>query len=334
MDLHVDEEKKEGCITGEAVEELALAMEDDEDCELQELPDELMKYLGEKREYTTEQELQDALVAAGLADLPIILVGGRALLKMPSEQHNKFTTKYVQNFLRWSKNSWGMCTGTHKIHMPAGNSRDPDISYWGYPRCVKEDGDLVPADFGSVPDVVVQFSWKNKKGYEEEAIDDMMTKSLEKDNSTRNSSLPRLGYLIKVRFKKKRRLVNAVRGNYTQDMEGLDIYRLESNTTVADAYDASNCRARTWSYKPGDEESYIEIRPQDLGITGFQAWLCGTYRISVSKIFLRMEEYHKERQKDGLATELFVLQGTSSVLSQQCKQRSRVSRVIVGVSLL
>lgn len=302
MDLHFDEEKKECCITGEAVEELALAKEDDEDGELLKLPDELMPSLSGKREYTTEQELQDALVVAGLADLPIILVGGRALLKMPSDQHNKFTTKYVQNFFRWSKNSWGMCTGTHKIHMPANKSWDPDISYWGYPRCVKEDGDLVPADFGSVPDVVVQFSWKNKKWYEEKAIDDMMTKSLEKDHGTRNNSLPRLGYLIKVRFKKKRRLVSAVKGEYTQDMEGLDIYRLESNTTLADAYDAPNGRARTWSYTPGDEESYIEIGPQDLGITGFQAWLCGTYRIPVSKIFLRMEEYHRERQTDGLAT--------------------------------
>ncbi|CAB9524841.1 expressed unknown protein [Seminavis robusta] len=87
---------------------MTLAKEDDEhdedgqllDQELVELPDELMPSLRGKCEYTTEQELQDALVVAGLADLPIILVGGRALLKMPSDQHNKFTTKYVQNFFR------------------------------------------------------------------------------------------------------------------------------------------------------------------------------------------------------------------------------------------
>ena len=85
-------------------------------------------------------------------------------------------------------------------------------------------------------------------------------------------------------------------------MQGLDVYRLESNTTLADAYDASNGHAHTWSYTPGDKESYIEIGPHDLGITGFQAWLCGTYRIPVSKIFLRMEEYHNERQSYGLAT--------------------------------
>ena len=155
---------------------------------------------------------------------------------------------------------------------------------------------------GAIPDVVIQFSWKNKKTYEEGAIDDMMNKGLEVDGGALSTIRPRLGYLIKVRFSKKRTLAGAMKDSKTQDMEGLDIYRLSHGTTIADACDANNANAEHWRYFPCGPEVFISITPQDLGITGFWAVLCGEYKIKASHLFREMQEYQTDRQSAGLAT--------------------------------
>ena len=71
--------------------------------------------------------------------------------------------------------------------------------------------------------------------YKEKALNDMMTKGLEQEGGTLSTTRPTVGYLIKVRFSKKRMLAGAIKGDKTQDMLGLDIYRLSHGTTVADA---------------------------------------------------------------------------------------------------
>ena len=153
----------------------------------------------------------------------------------------------------------------------------------------------------TIPDVVIQFCWKNPRSYEEEAIDDMMNRGLEQQKGTPSTDRPRLGYLIKVRFSKKRTLPNAIKGSKTQDMEGLDIYRLAHGTTIADARDPNNPSADHWRYVAGGPDVYITIKPQDLGITGVWAAVCGEYKIKASVLFNGMNEYHTERQSDGLA---------------------------------
>ena len=85
-------------------------------------------------------------------------------------------------------------------------------------------------------------------------------------------------------------------------MEGLDIYRLPHGTTVSDARDPNNSDAQHWRYIPGGPEVYITITPQDLGITGLWAWICGEYKIAASSIFESMQKFHKQRQSEGLAT--------------------------------
>jgi hypothetical protein len=105
-----------------------------------------------------------------------------------------------------------------------------------------------------------------------------------------------------VRLSKKRPLAGAIKGNRTQDIEGLDIYRLRHGTTIADAHNVNNPDAKMWHYTPGDPEIFIVIAPQDLGITGSMAWLCGEYRIKASKLFQDMQKYQTKRQSDGLAT--------------------------------
>lgn len=271
-----------------------------EDEELEELPKEVAKLIGVNRRFESDEELEAALVEAGVGDLHVALVDGRPLLVMPSDQHNDFTSEYVADFFGWSKLKWGACSGTHKIHLSNGKSRDPDLSYWGYPRCQKNC--KRPNPRGSIPDVVIQFSWKNKKAYEEDAMDDMMNRGLEKQKGLPSTTCPALGYLIKVKFSKKRPLAGSINGSKTQDMEGLDIYRLPHGTTIADACNSANPNAKHWQYFPGGPEVWITISPQDLGITGFWAVVCGKYKIRASTIFQGMQEYHQQRQLEGLAT--------------------------------
>jgi hypothetical protein len=77
---------------------------------------------------------------------------------------------------------------------------------------------------------------------------------------------------------------------------------LPHGTTIADAHNVNNPDAKMWHYTPGDPEIFIVIAPQDLGITGIMAWLCGEYRIKASKLFQDMQELHTKRQSKGLAT--------------------------------
>ena len=271
-----------------------------EDEELGDLPEDVWDSLP-KKSYDTEKELLSDLDAAGCGDLPVVLVGNKPRLITPSDQHNVFTGEYNTHFeYQWAKNRWGRSSSTTKIHLANGRSRDPDLSYWGYPRCVcDKKGNLHPI-WGTVPDVIIQFSWKNTRKYEIDAINDIMNKAKE-DQSAGAASLtrPRLGYLIKVRFSKKRKLVG---GNLeTQDMVGLDIYRIPHGATVRNAIDQTN-NAQHWRYEPGDPEILITITPQDLGISGIWAWYCGNYVLKASDIFTDMEEYHQERQRRGLPT--------------------------------
>lgn len=307
MDIKAEEEKKEGSekvVRGNDTgsEDGDGNETDSEDEELEDLPPEIAERLGDSL-FDSEKELQDALVEAGIGDLPVVLVKGKPRLVMPSHQHNKFTTKYVTNFQYWTNGrwgKWGCCSGTHKIDLSNGKTRDPDLSYWGYSRCDPTCQEPLVED--SIPDVVIQFSWQNKMWYEEKALDDMMTLGLEKEGGALSTARPIMGYLIKVRFSKKRTLNGAIKGKKTQDMEGLDIYRLSHGTTLADARNPTNQNAELLKYTPNGQEVMIVIRPVDLDITGVSAMLCGEYTIRASEIFSQMERYQKSRQVRGLAT--------------------------------
>jgi hypothetical protein len=292
------EEKKEAKEETEGIDEEGSAAEEEVVEELEDLPAEIAHQL-RGRSFESEEALLAALVELGVGDLPAVLIEGKPRLVMPSDQHNKFTSKYVVNFTK-TKGKWGFCSGTHKIYISTGGSRYPDLSFWGYPRCKPSLEE--PMEEGSIPDAVIQFSWQNKLLYEEDAIDDIMNKGLKEDHGTASTIHPVLGYLIKVRFSKKRALPGAIKGSKTQDMEGLDIYRLQHGTTVADARDPNNPNAEHWRYAQGGQEVCITITPQHLGITGFWALLCGDYRIKASDIFDDMQRYQQKRQMKGLAT--------------------------------
>ena len=143
--------------------------------------------------------------------LPSVLLASVLWAQRQRLQHNNFTSTIVAKFLRRHAD-WGYATATHNVHLATTNKhREPDVSFFGSPRCVQDaDGDLVPYNRGAVPDVVIQFSWRNKRGYEEEAMDEMMNDAAEIERGPASATCPRVGYLIKVRFKKKRTLANAL----------------------------------------------------------------------------------------------------------------------------
>ena len=130
-----------------------------------------------------------------------------------------------------------------------------------------------------------------------------MTCALEKERGTPSLDCPRVGYLIKVKFSKKRPLSHALTGSKTQDLEGLDVYRLPRGATIENAIQGVR-GASKWTYFPtSGSDSEIHIRPCDLGITSFWSRLLwGGYRIKLSDLFNEMNRFHLKRQQEGLAT--------------------------------
>lgn len=313
MDNRIEEGEEKKC---ESPEHLAkskglvdeIEFEDDleefgEDTELVPLTDELKDVFGE-RKFQTEEALHDFMDQERIADFRVILVGEALYLRMPTDQHNDFTSSVCFKFAK-RHGDYGYVTGTHNVHLSVAKEykrKEPDVSFFGAPRCVPdEDGDLVPYNKGAVPDVVLQFSWRNARGYQEDAIDDMMSYAVETERGPATLTHPRVGYLIKVRFKRKRTLPNALKGNKTQDIGGLDVYRLPRGTTVDDAINGNN-GASKFTYTPddSDQNQTIDINPQDLGFTQPVAW--NGYQILVSRLFNEMNAYNKDRQRQGLAT--------------------------------
>ena len=275
--------------------------EDEEDTELVPLPEEIA-HLFEGVHFADEEQLHGFMDQKEIADFRLLLVDGKVRLRMPTDQHNKFTGEYCSDFTR-SHGEFGYATATHNVHLLSQTRhREPDLSFFGVSRCVRNrKGNLKPYDDGAVPDVIIQFSWRNKRGYEEVAIDDMMTSALERERGPTTSTHPRVGYLIKVRFSKKRTLPNAVKGTKTQDMSGLDVYKLPHSTTVDDAIHGRR-GATKWTYIPGGIDSEIVIGPQDLGILGPGSVACPPFILQLSDIFEEMNEYHQKRQLNGLST--------------------------------
>ena len=87
----------------------------------------------------------------------------------------------------------------------------------------------------------------------------------------------------------------------TQDLAGMDMYRLPHGTTVEDAINGVN-GARKFTYVDGGgTDGEIVITPTDLGLTEPCDW--NGFAMQASTIFREMNDYHKERQQeDHLAT--------------------------------
>jgi hypothetical protein len=241
------------------VEEEEELIEEDE--ELQEFPAEIVKAFEEKgfnfESICTEKEFLYKLDAAGYGDIRYVLLeSGQPRLIVPSCEH------CTVNFQR-QRYSWAMCGAPHRIYLDNGRGRDPDVSFWGLHRCSTDThGGLDLRNSSAIPDVIIQFSWRNTLMYETNAIDDMMNHGLEHDDGPPSTSLPRLGYLIKARFAKKGK--RKADGKY--NVIGVDVYRLPHGTTIAQARDPNDSAAQYWRWSPGDDEIRITVAPEDVGM--------------------------------------------------------------------
>lgn len=263
---------------------------------------------GADRRYKDEKELQEVFDQNGLGDLNVVLVDGEARLVMVKHQHNLFTSEYLQDLIE-SHGKWMKISGTNHVEIGVQGEkriRQPDLNFWSYKRLVYDaiaKKKILPTD-SEIPDVVVQFSWRNTKGYERGAIDDLMRYGLDREGGQVSQQYPRLGYLIKVKMSRKRTLVGGI---MTYDLEGVHVYRQPHGTTMADA-EASRNGAKSWYYCPTDpqfsREVVVTITAGDIGITGLEAWYfektVGNIELKISDVFSRMNHNQIKRQNRGL----------------------------------
>ena len=258
----------------------------DTDDELVELPEEVLRDLGEDRIFESPGDLDDALMEIWYR--PFVWVDGKPRRPLPSRVLSWPLEYYPRDFeYNWSYSKWGYSQFRKLIFLQDARWCYADIAIRGHPRCsykcshICREFRIKPSNwsFSPIPDAVVQFVWKKRRAYKIQAINDMMNRGLEVERGQPSKNLPRVGYLIEARFSKKRKR------DGRRVTKGLDIYRLTHGTTVADACDRNNPNAQHLRYVSGGPEVFITIKAEELGITGFGAWLCGDYTMKASKLF-------------------------------------------------
>ena len=269
------------------VESLSLDSSEDEerqgsaqDCVAEEWPEEL-QFLQGKR-FGSDHELQEELEKHGLGDARV-LVGsdGFVQLKMPSSRHNRATRFIEHQFIDWRRGltgQWGTADrdGTNIYYRDARGQvhrRCPDVSLWGMSRLSKNsEGEYQPIEIpgGSEgvdmePHVVIQFSSHNGWLDEEGAMNNMMDHEVVHPGN----ELVQVGYLIKVRHQGGRPV-------------GFKIYRVPRGQRM------SRHDQPTSEYTHGGNDVKIVIKAADLGYTGFTAWRCGSFKLSMKKLWAAM----------------------------------------------
>ena len=275
--------------------------DDSEDGELVDLPKELRRLKDKTFDYLDELEAE--LVKRGFPDLPVVIdpKSRTARLRITSGAHDKVTDRYTRLFNKeWGDDVWGVAVdGSTNVFIQAlpnhkETRRQPDIAFWGRDKCVHVKGLLEPKDLANPPkihatreqtervnpDVVFQFSWGNAKGYEIDAIDDMMNNAVVSYTPLQpNNEAPTLGFLLEVRFKGKKRDRNG-----RKILRCLDVYRIPHGTTYEDA--KANRKGASHSvYAPGGQDVVMEITAQDLRLGNYSGAPGNPYKISAKAIF-------------------------------------------------
>ncbi len=269
------------------VESLSLDSSEDEerqgsaqDCVAEEWPEEL-QFLQGKR-FGSDHELQEELEKHGLGDARV-LVGsdGFVQLKMPSSRLNRATRSIAEQFTLWKEGitgKWGIVDreGTNIYYRNAQgqvHKRCPDVSLWGMSRLSKNsEGEYQPIEIPGEPEgvelephVVFQFSSHNGWLDEEGAMNNMM----DHDVVHPGNELVQVGYLIKVRHQGGRPV-------------GFKIFRVPRGQRMPPR------NQPTSEYTHGGNDVKIVIKAADLGYTGPTAWMCGSFKLSMKKLWAAM----------------------------------------------
>ncbi|KAL3902566.1 MAG: hypothetical protein SGILL_010782, partial [Bacillariaceae sp.] len=220
------------------------------------------------RHFESLDELHDTLGDLGLEDSKYKLTDD-GFAVMPGKRHNRGTKHLGQELDDWNKGwskgwlgSWGEVSNDNVMQVQGftltgrQKQREPDVAFWGYPRCEKKYGKYLAKDrpdganFDVDPDVVFQFSDGNTFAKEEEALNLMMVGGIGMGNVG-----PRVGFLVKLR---------EVAGNNV----GIDIYKVPSRRTVADAINQANGATHVVYTHGQVADVSIEISPEEMGIEG------------------------------------------------------------------
>lgn len=278
--------------------------DDDDGSEGVELVD-LSKELRQLKDKTFDfqDELEAELVKRGFPDLPVVIdpKSRKARLRLTAGAHDKVTNRCTRLFnKKWGDDAWGVAVdGSTNVFIQAlpnhkETRRKPDIAFWGRDKCELVDGLLEPKDLASPPKihattdqtervnpgVVFRFSWGNAKGYEIDAIDDLMNKAVVSYTPHQpNNEAPKLGFLLKVRFKGGKRDRNGRR-----ILRCLDVYRIPHGATYEDAK-ANRKEASHSVYAPGGQDVVMGVTAQDLRLGNYQGAPGNPYEISAKAIF-------------------------------------------------
>ena len=249
--------------------------------EVEEWPDEL-QFLQGKR-FVSEEELKEELEKRGLGDAPV-LVGpdGLVELHMPSDPHNKATRHMDTQFTLWAPGrtgDWGIADheAANVYYRNAQghlHKRCPDVSFWGANRLEKDarGNNRVKKLAGGVemePHVAIQVSCGNTSTYEEGAINDLMKHAV----VHAGNEPVQVGYLIKVWYTTTKKISRP---------SGFLIFRVPRGQNMPPR------NQPTLVYTHGGTDVEIVIKANDLGYTGISAWMCGSFKLSMEKLWNKM----------------------------------------------
>jgi hypothetical protein len=138
------------------VENSTAEQEDARFSKFEELPDELVAL--RNRVFQNQDDLLAAIEQLGFDNLFRVILedDGKAYLFVPSDNHDKATSKIVSKFTNWVAGWKGWASWKHNIALDQNIAtvptpkkqrrlREPDICFWGEPKCERDrDNELEP----------------------------------------------------------------------------------------------------------------------------------------------------------------------------------------------
>ena len=236
------------------------------------------------RHFADIDTLHDELELLGLSDSKFILTDD-GLVAMPGDERNggaRFIRRTLDNYIKGWFGEWGFvdCDNSQEINKltPRGRQarREPDVNFWLPEKCefsgkimkVRErPGTKVDVD----PDVFFQFSWGNTEPREFLAMNDLLTLG---GFGAGNMGPPRVGVLVKVR-----------RENDSD--VGIDVYKVFSGCTVADAIAGNNgCTHHYYDHQNHpNNDIKVAVTAGEFGYSGFLARFYSNFEMSLRELW-------------------------------------------------
>ena len=141
------------------------------------------------RTFDTEESLHQFMDEKGIGDFRIVLLDGKPHLVKPTDQHNMIISKLVARFTenRGMFRAHTMCIFRRTLVVNQMYASSAALV-----ASATKMGSWNPTMAALSLDVVIQLSWKKKRGYDKGTMDDMMNLSLERREALRLRTAPEL----------------------------------------------------------------------------------------------------------------------------------------------